>query len=100
MTAANDTTATARAGRCGMSALADTCATARAEAAESRRAQVRSQPTGWRSGDLVEDVIRFADWMDAHRHPPGQEQIAEYWGLSRSTAYRWLSAWMAARGLA
>lgn len=71
----------------------------RLEATEARKAREIREPEAWRSDSLVQDVLRFGDWMDSHRQLPAVERICDYWGLGRATAYRWLAAYKAARGL-
>jgi hypothetical protein len=51
------------------------------------------------AGSFFEATIRFVDWADEQRHLTAQSIISHF-GLNRATAYRWLSAYRAARGLA
>lgn len=51
------------------------------------------------SGSFMEATIRFVDWADEQRHL-SYSAIAARFGVNRATAYRWLSAYRAARGQA
>lgn len=46
----------------------------------------------------VEAAIRFASWCDQQRHLTAQAAM-EYFGLQKATAYRWINAYRAARGM-
>jgi len=48
---------------------------------------------------MFEAAIRFADWADAQRQLSAGK-IIDRFNLNRATAYRWLSAYRAARGVA
>lgn len=43
-------------------------------------------------------LIRFHLWWQSHRREPTIDQIAEKWGICRSTAYRWRNGYLAALG--
>lgn len=47
-----------------------------------------------------EMAIRFADWCDARSSRPTWREVVRAFRVNRATAYRWLSAWKAARGVA
>lgn len=46
----------------------------------------------------VEAAMRFGHWCDQQRHLTAQAAI-EYFGLQKATAYRWINAYRAARGI-
>lgn len=46
----------------------------------------------------VEAAIRFASWCDQQRYLTAQAAM-EYFGLQKATAYRWINAYRAARGM-
>lgn len=43
--------------------------------------------------------IRFGDWCRNCRLPITHKLICGHFGVSRSTAYRWLDAWKASQGM-
>jgi len=50
------------------------------------------------AGTLFEATVRFIDWADSQRHLSAQRAM-ERFGMHRATAYRWVNAYRAARGL-
>ena len=50
------------------------------------------------AGSLFESVIRFTDWADSQRHLSAQRAMDRF-GMHRATAYRWINAYRAARGI-
>lgn len=47
----------------------------------------------------IEAAVRFIDWADSQRHLTA-EKVIDRFGMPRSTAYLWLRAYRAARGIA
>lgn len=50
------------------------------------------------AGSLFEATVRFIDLADSQRHLSAQRAM-ERFGMHRATAYRWVSAYRAARGI-
>lgn len=50
------------------------------------------------AGSLFEATVRFIDWADSQRHLSAQRAM-ERFGMHRATAYRWVNAYRAARGI-
>jgi len=50
------------------------------------------------AGSLFESVIRFTDWADSQRNLSAQRAMDRF-GMQRATAYRWVNAYRAARGI-
>jgi hypothetical protein len=50
------------------------------------------------AGSLFEATVRFIDWADSQRHLSAQKAM-ERFGMHRATAYRWINAYRAARGM-
>lgn len=48
---------------------------------------------------LIEKMLRFAFWMRDLHLVPAVDTVCERFAVSRSTAYRWLAAARAVRGV-
>ena len=55
---------------------------------------------GWAAADIgtFEAAIRFVLWAQSLRTPLTKDLIRDRFGVSRPTAYRWLSLYRAAKG--
>ena len=42
--------------------------------------------------------MRFCLWAQSQREVT-PERVQDYWGVARSTAYRWIASWNDARGV-
>lgn len=50
------------------------------------------------ASSFLEATIRFVDWARSRREIPTPREIAEYLGCSRTTAWRYRNALLAAQG--
>ena len=51
------------------------------------------------AGSVMEATIRFVDWARSRRQIPTPREIAAYLGCSRTTAWRYRNALLAAQGV-
>lgn len=49
---------------------------------------------------MMEKAIRVTDWIDSHRVLPTAEDVMRKFDVSRPTAYRWMTSYCDARGIA
>ena len=48
---------------------------------------------------IREAHFRIGAWLDSHKWPPTWRAVAREFGVTRSTAFRILADWRAARGM-
>ena len=58
---------------------------------KSNHASVRVYPR-------AEEIMRFCLWAQSQREIT-PARVQDYWGVARSTAYRWIASWNDARGV-
>ena len=46
----------------------------------------------------TEEIMRFGLWAQSQREIT-PARVQDYWGVARSTAYRWIASWNDARGV-